>query len=70
MSEATKRSRLAIATPLLAGLAAAAACFAAYVELAEDYSLSPKIIAFDAKLGALIVSWRTPRNCSPRWTGA
>jgi len=60
VGEAARRSRLAIATPLLAGLAVAATCLAAYAELAEDYALSPRVIAFDAKLGALILSWRTP----------
>jgi undecaprenyl-diphosphatase len=56
----TASSKLWIATPLLAGVAIAVVCMLGYSELAEDLALSPKIVAFDSQLNAIIQSWRLP----------
>ena len=60
MAERSRRERVRIASPAVAGIAIAAACIAGYLELAEDLALSPRILAFDTQLNALIQSWRTP----------
>lgn len=60
MAPQPDRSRLAIAAPLLGGVAVAAVCMAGFLELAEDLALSPKIAAFDSRLAVIITSWRSP----------
>lgn len=60
MPSGAKRSKLWVATPLIAGLTVAVVCAIGYLELAEDLALSPKIAAFDAQLSAIVRSWRTP----------
>jgi len=60
VEETGSPSRLWVATPAMIGLAVAAVCLAGYLELAEDLALSPRIIAFDAQLGAIVQSWRVP----------
>lgn len=54
------RSPRWILTPLAAGVVVAALSVWVFHELAEDVALSPRIAAFDAQLGAVIRSWRTP----------
>ena len=53
-------SRTQIASPAIAGVLVAAVCLGAYVELAEDLRISPRVYEFDTRLTGLIEGWRTP----------
>ncbi|MGV8082248.1 MAG: phosphatase PAP2 family protein [Coriobacteriia bacterium] len=54
------KTRVRRARPFLIGVAVAAVCLLGFFELAEDYSLSPAVAAFDTSVASTISGWRTP----------
>jgi len=46
--------------PLAVGVAAALVCFAGFWELAEEFATSSWVMAFDARVAAFVIAWRTP----------
>ncbi|NTW28329.1 MAG: phosphatase PAP2 family protein [Coriobacteriia bacterium] len=57
---ARARTRTRRIWPLLAGVAVAALCLAAFFELAEDFRISSAIAKFDSSVTAAVHAWRTP----------
>lgn len=61
---ASLKTKLRRARPFVIGAVVAVMCALGFFELAEDFSISPTVAAFDSTLTAAIDAWRTPARTS------